>query len=45
MRAVRDVMVLAPPLIISEAEIEQIVLRAGRALERTAADLGHPGGR
>ena len=45
MRAVRDVMVLAPPLIISEAEIDQIVLRAGRALERTAADLGRPGGR
>jgi putrescine---pyruvate transaminase len=39
MRAVRDVMVLAPPLIISEAEIDQIALRAGRALERTAADL------
>ena len=44
MRAVRDVMVLAPPLIISEAEIDQIVLRAGRALERTAADLRRPGG-
>ena len=45
MRAVRDVMVLAPPLIISEAEIDEIVLRAGRALERTAADLRRPGGR
>jgi hypothetical protein len=26
-------------LVISEAEIDQIVLRAGRALDRTAADL------
>jgi putrescine aminotransferase len=40
MRPVRDTMVLSPPLIISEAEIDQIVQRAGRALERTAADLG-----
>ena len=39
MRAVRDVMVLSPPLIISEAEIDQIALRAARALDRTAADL------
>jgi putrescine aminotransferase len=39
MRAVRDVMVLAPPLIISEAEIDEIALRAGRALERTAAEV------
>jgi putrescine aminotransferase len=39
MRAVRDVMVLSPPLIISEAEIDQIVLRAARALDRTTADL------
>ena len=40
MRAVRDVMVLAPPLVISEAEIDEIALRARRALDRTAADLG-----
>jgi len=39
MRAVRDVMVLSPPLIITEAEIDEIVAKAGRALERTAADL------
>jgi putrescine---pyruvate transaminase len=39
MRAVRDIMVLSPPLIISEAEIDQIALRAARALDRTAADL------
>ena len=40
MRAVRDVMVLAPPLIISEAEIDQIVVKARAAFDQTAADLG-----
>ena len=40
MRAVRDIMVLSPPLIISEAEIETIGQRARRALDLTAADLG-----
>ena len=40
MRAVRDVMVLAPPLVISEDEIDQIVARARAALDLTARDLG-----
>jgi putrescine aminotransferase len=40
MRAVRDVMVLSPPLIISEAEIDQIVTRARAAFDQTAKDLG-----
>jgi putrescine aminotransferase len=40
MRAVRDVMVLAPPLIITEAEIDQLVGRARAALDLTARDLG-----
>ncbi len=40
MRAVRDVMVLAPPLVIGEDEIGEMVSRARRALDRTAADLG-----
>ncbi len=40
MRAVRDVMVLAPPLIITEAEIDQLVARARAALDLTARDLG-----
>jgi putrescine aminotransferase len=39
MRAVRDVMILAPPLIITEAEIDQIALRARRALDLTRRDL------
>jgi putrescine aminotransferase len=40
MRAVRDIMVLSPPLIISEAEIDEIGARAKKALDLTAADLG-----
>jgi putrescine aminotransferase len=40
MRAVRDVMVLAPPLIISTAEIDELVTRAGAALDQTVTDLG-----
>ena len=39
MRAVRDVMVLAPPLIITEAEIDELVARARTALDLTARDL------
>jgi putrescine aminotransferase len=39
MRAVRDVMILAPPLIITEAEIDQIVTRARVALDLTLRDL------
>ncbi len=39
MRAVRDVMVLAPPLIITEAEIDQLITRARAALDLTARDL------
>jgi putrescine aminotransferase len=42
MRAVRDVMVLAPPLVISEDEIDQIVGKARAALDLTARDLGLP---
>lgn len=42
MRAVGDIMVLSPPLIISESEIDEIVSRARKALDRTAKDLGVP---
>jgi putrescine---pyruvate transaminase len=38
MRAVRDVMILAPPLIITEAEIDEIARRARRALDLTLRD-------
>jgi putrescine aminotransferase len=40
MRAVRDVMVLAPPLVITEAEIDELLTRARAALDHTMADLG-----
>jgi putrescine---pyruvate transaminase len=39
MRAVRDVMVLAPPLVISEAEIDELAAKARIALDLTAHEL------
>jgi putrescine aminotransferase len=39
MRAVRDVMILAPPLVITEAEIDEIGVRARLALDLTASEL------
>jgi len=40
MRAVRDGMVVAPPLIITHAEIDHLVDTARRCLDLTHADLG-----
>ena len=40
LRAIRDTMVLAPPLVASEAEIDEIVARTKDAIESTATDLG-----
>lgn len=40
MRAIRDTMVCAPPLIVSEAEVEEIVAKAKAAIDRTARDYG-----
>jgi putrescine aminotransferase len=40
MRAIRDTMVLAPPLIITEAEIEEIIAKARDAIDRVAKDMG-----
>src|SRR5215472_8238313 len=39
-RAVRDTMVLAPPLVISEGEIEEILDLLQSAIDRTARDFG-----
>jgi len=39
MRACGDTMVLSPPLVIDSHEIDEIVDRAARALDRTQADL------
>ncbi len=40
MRAIRDTMVLAPPLVINEAEVDEIVTKAKDAIDRTAHDFG-----
>jgi putrescine aminotransferase len=40
MRAIRDTMVLAPPLIITEAEIEKLLAKAKTCIDLTARDLG-----
>ena len=40
MRAIRDTMVLAPPLIITEDEVEQLLKRAKLCIDLTARDLG-----
>ena len=40
MRAIRDTMVLAPPLVISETEIEEIIAKAKEAIDATARELG-----
>jgi putrescine---pyruvate transaminase len=42
MRAIRDTMVLAPPLVASESEIDEIVAKAKEAIDRTARDLNKP---
>lgn len=40
MRAIRDTMVLSPPLTISHAEIDEVVSLARRCVDMTARDLG-----
>jgi putrescine aminotransferase len=37
-RAIRDTMVLAPPLVISESEVEEILAKLKSAVDRTAED-------
>jgi putrescine aminotransferase len=44
MRAIRDTMVLSPPLIISRDEVDEIVRLARRCFDLTASDLGLPTG-
>jgi putrescine aminotransferase len=39
MRAVRDIMVLAPPLVIGEAEIDELMDKARLCLDLTLADV------
>jgi putrescine aminotransferase len=40
MRAVRDTMILSPPLVISETEVDELVTLARRALDATARARG-----
>jgi putrescine aminotransferase len=40
MRAVGDTMIVAPPLVIAEAEVDLLVRLARKALDLTAEQLG-----
>jgi putrescine aminotransferase len=39
MRAIRDTMVLSPPLVITEAEVDRLLAKAKLCIDLTAADL------
>ena len=39
-RAIRDTMVLAPPLVIRESEVEEVIAKLKSAIDRTAHDVG-----
>ena len=39
-RAVRDTMVISPPLVITKSEIDELVDRLGKAIDSAAKDLG-----
>jgi putrescine---pyruvate transaminase len=43
MRATRDTMIIAPPLVITAAEIDQLIERAWRSLDETLAGLRSDG--
>ncbi len=40
MRAVQDTMIIAPPLVMDRAQIDELVTKAWRCLDLTARDLG-----
>jgi putrescine aminotransferase len=40
MRAVRDTMIIAPPLVIEKAEVDELIEKARLCLDLTAADIG-----
>jgi len=40
MRAIRDTMVLSPPLVIGKSEVDEIIDKAKSCIDRTAKDLG-----
>jgi putrescine aminotransferase len=39
MRAVRDTMIISPPLILTRAQVDELVEKAHRCLDLTLADL------
>jgi putrescine aminotransferase len=43
MRAVGDRMIIAPPLVMTRAEIDEMIARIGFCLDATLADLGQRG--
>jgi putrescine aminotransferase len=43
MRATRDTMIIAPPLVITHAEIDELVDKAWRTLDQTMAGLKQDG--
>jgi putrescine aminotransferase len=43
MRATRDTMIIAPPLVITDSEIDELVDKAWRSLDETLADLRRDG--
>ena len=40
MRAVRDTMILAPPLVMTKEDVDELVEKARRCLDLTARDIG-----
>jgi putrescine aminotransferase len=40
MRAVRDCMIVSPPLVISDAQIDELIDKARRSLDMTMEKLG-----
>ena len=43
MRAIRDTMIIAPPLVITRGEIDELVEKAWRTLDLTLAALERDG--
>jgi putrescine---pyruvate transaminase len=43
MRAVRDTMIIAPPLVITREQIDELVDKARKALDQTLAELHRQG--
>jgi putrescine aminotransferase len=40
MRAVRDTMILAPPLVMTKEDVDELVEKARRCFDLTARDIG-----